>query len=168
MQPKACFASFFPSSSDFPLNPPNPPRAPEVSPADFERLAAFRYALRKFLRFSEEAAIATGLPPQQYQALLAIKGFRPSDPRPMIVGDLAESLQVEHHTAVGLINRMIKEELVAKHQSAGDRRQMQLSLTTRGETLLAGLAMTHRTELRRLSPQLQTLLDQLADAPSES
>lgn len=140
---------------------------PVVSQAHYERLAAFRYALRRYLRFSEEVAIAGGLPPQQYQAILAIKGFKPPDgARPMIVADLAEALQIEHHTAVGLISRMIKEDLVNKQQGARDRRQMQLSLTARGELMLANLAATHRAELRRLTPQLRILLDQLADAPS--
>jgi DNA-binding MarR family transcriptional regulator len=56
--------------------------------------------LRKFLRFSEEAALAVGLTPQQHQALLAIKGF-PGDHR-MTVGELAERLQIRHQSAVGL------------------------------------------------------------------
>lgn len=131
--------------------------------ADYERLAAFRYALRRFLRFSEEAAIAAGIPPQQHQALLAIKGFRSEPGHPMHVGDLAEWLQIAPHTAVGLVNRLIKEELVKKEQGVRDRRQMQLSLTSRGESVLESLSQAHRNELRRLTPQLRKLLDHLAD-----
>ena len=136
--------------------------SPVISPADYERLAAFRYALRRFLRFSEEAAIAAGIPPQQHQALLAIKGFRSEPVRPMYVGDLAEWLQIAPHTAVGLVNRLIKEELVKKEQGAHDRRQMQLSLTGRGESVLESLSRTHREEVRRLTPALRKLLDHLA------
>ena len=133
-----------------------------TSQADYERLAAFRYTLRRFLRFSEEAAITAGIPPQQHQALLAIKGFRSDPARPMHVGDLAEWLQIAPHTAVGLVNRLIKEELVKKEQGTHDRRQMQLSLTSHGEAVLASLSAVHRQELRRLTPQLRKLLDQLA------
>lgn len=133
-----------------------------ISQADYERLAAFRYALRRFLRFSEDAAIAAGIPPQQHQALLAIKGFGSEGVQPMLVGDLAERLQIAPHTAVGLVNRLIKEELVSKEQGTRDRRQMQLSLTRRGESVLESLSLAHREELRRLTPQIRRLLDQLA------
>ena len=141
------------------------PRSPMVSQADYERLAAFRYAMRRFLRFSEEAAIAAGIPPQQHQALLAIKGFRSEGAQPMYLGDLAEWLQIAPHTAVGLVNRLVKEELVNKEQGTRDRRQMQLSLTEHGESVLESLSVTHREELRCLTPQLRQLLDQIADEP---
>ncbi len=158
----------FPPASDnidLPMPAKTRPRSSVVSPADYEQLAAFRYALRRFLRFSEEAAIAAGIPPQQHQALLAIKGFRPEPARPMSVGDLAERLQIAPHTAVGLVNRLIKEKLVHKEQGTRDRRQMQLLLTRRGESVLESLSLAHREELRRLTPQLRKLLDQLADEP---
>ena len=134
-----------------------------ISQVDYERLAAFRYALRRFLRVSEDAAIAAGIPPQQHQALLAIKGFGSEGGQPMLVGDLAERLQIAPHTAVGLVNRLIKEELVSKEQATRDRRQMQLSLTQRGKSVLESLSLAHREELRRLTPQIRRLLDQLAD-----
>ena len=141
------------------MNPPLPPAA--VSPAEYERLAAFRYALRRFLRFSEEAAIAAGLPPQQHQALLAIKGFA-ADRGAITVGELAERLQIAPHSAVGLVGRLIKEDLVQKQPGQQDRRQMQLRLTPRGDQTLETLSTVHREELRRIAPQLQRLLEQLA------
>src|ERR1700761_5506251 len=82
--------------------------------SQFETLAAFRYALRRFLHFSEEAAHAAGITPQQYQALLAIKGF-PSREK-VTVGELAERLQLRHHSAVGLVDRLVTEKLA--HRSA--------------------------------------------------
>ena len=136
------------------------PEQTPVTPSEYERLADFRYALRRFLRFSEEAAIAAGIPPQQHQALLAIKGFTESD-GPMTVGRLAERLQIEPHSAVGLIQRLLKEELVQREQSLQDKRQVQLRLSARGEEILARLSSVHREELRRVAPQLQTLLEQL-------
>ena len=136
------------------------PESTRVSPAEYARLAAFRYTLRRFLRFSEEAAIAADMPPRQHQALLAIKGFSAED-QPITVGELAERLQVEPHSAVGLVQRLLKEDLVQKQQAPQDRRQMQLRLSARGEEILANLSSVHREELRRIAPQLQTLLDQL-------
>jgi DNA-binding MarR family transcriptional regulator len=143
------------------MNPSS--KATRVTPVEYERLASFRYALRRFLRFSEEAAIAAGVPPHQHQALLAIKGFSGQD-QPITVGELAERLQIAHHSAVGLVQRLIKEDLVQKQQALQDRRQMQLRLSTHGEEILSKLSSIHREELRRIAPQLQTLLDQFANA----
>lgn len=137
------------------------PEPPPVTGAEYRRLAAFRYTLRRFLRFSEEAAIAAGLPPHQHQALLAIKGF-PADERAMTVGELAERLQIEPHSAAGLVQRLFKEDLVQKEPGGKDRRQVQLRLSARGEQILARLSAAHREELRRLAPEWQILLDQLA------
>lgn len=130
----------------------------DLSQSDYERLAAFRYALRRFQRFSEDRAIAAGIPPQQHQALLVIRGFPGG---PMTVGALAEWLQIEPHSAVGLVNRMVKEDMLLKHRGARDRRQMELTLTARGEETLRQLSAAHRAELRRLAPELQQLLESL-------
>jgi hypothetical protein len=46
-----------------------------VTKKEYGTLAAFRYRLRHFLRFSESAAEAAGLTSRQYQALLAIRGL---------------------------------------------------------------------------------------------
>ncbi|MEO6753630.1 MAG: helix-turn-helix domain-containing protein, partial [Chthoniobacteraceae bacterium] len=78
-----------------------------LSKSQYEVLAAFRFALRRFLRFSEDAATAAGITPQQHQALLAIKGFPARDR--VTVGELAERLQIRHHSAVGLIDRLVAE-----------------------------------------------------------
>src|SRR5260221_2588954 len=78
--------------------------------AQYETLAAFRYALRRFIRFSEKAAEVAGITPQQHQALLAIKGFPGRDR--VAVGELAERLQLHHHSTVGLIDRLVAEKLV--------------------------------------------------------
>ena len=88
--------------------------------SEYETLAAFRYALRQFMHFSEEAAQAAGITAQQYQALLAIKGFPGRDS--VTVGELAERLQLRHHSAVGLIDRLVAEKLAVRVPSAEDRR----------------------------------------------
>ena len=96
------------------------PRPEQLDKAQYEALAAFRHALRKFLRFSETAAQAAGVTPQQHQALLAIKGFPGRDQ--VTVGELAERLQLRHHSVVGLIDRLVLEKLVIRLPSPKDRR----------------------------------------------
>lgn len=135
------------------------PRRKSISKSQYENLAAFRFALRKFLRFSEDAAGAAGLTPQQHQALLAIKGFPGRDQ--VTVGELAERLQVKHHSAVGLIDRLVLENLVERHASKEDRRQVRIRLTKRGESMLEELSSMHREQLRLIGPELSTLLQRL-------
>ena len=133
----------------------------KVSKSEYEALAAFRYALRQFQRFSETAAKAVGLTPQQHQALLAIKGFPERDY--VTIGELAERLQIRHHSTVGLVDRLVRQGLVAREPSEDDRRQVHVSPTRRGRDLLEKLAEVHREELRRVGPQISELLDRLAD-----
>jgi DNA-binding MarR family transcriptional regulator len=133
--------------------------SPNLDKAQYETLAAFRYALRQFLRFSEEAAQAAGVTPQQHQALLAIKGFPGRDR--VTVGELAERLQLRHHSAVGLIDRLEAEKLVLREPSESDRRQVLIQLTSRGENVLAKLSSSHREQLKRIGPEMRQLLEQL-------
>ena len=131
-------------------------RTSGLAPADYERLAEFRYLLRQFLIFSEQAAERAGLTAQQHQALLAIKGFGAA--RPLTVGELAGRLGIKHHSAVGLVDRLLAKSLVRRQAGARDRRQVMIRLTSRAERLLARLSAAHRAELERLAPLLQTLL----------
>ena len=123
-----------------------------LSDADYRALSDIRFALRKFLAFSEEMAAAQGLTPQQHQALLSIRGMPDGS---ATVGHVAERLLLKPHSASGLVGRL--ESL----WSAEDRRQTVLRLTRKAETCLAGLSATHRHELQRLRPELQRLLSQL-------
>lgn len=136
------------------------PRPRKISQSQYETLAAFRFALRQFLRFSEQAAQGAGLTPQQHQAMLAIKGF-PGRAR-VTVGELAERLQIAHHSTVGLVDRLTAEKLVTREPSKEDRRQVFVSLTKRGERLLEGLSSVHQEELRRIGPELRELLDEMS------
>lgn len=122
-------------------------------------LAAFRYALRRFLHFSEEAAHAAGITPQQHQALLAIKGFPDRDR--VTVGELAERLQLRHHSAVGLVDRLVAENLVTRAASSSDRRRVFVQLTRHGEHILGKLSAAHTRQLKRMSPELNKLLQKL-------
>ncbi len=134
-------------------------RAGTVSKVVFETQAAFRFALRQFLRFSETAAREVGLTPQQYQALLAIRGYPGRDR--VRVGELAERLQIHAHSAVGLADRLTTKGLAMRVRSVADRRHVFLCLTPRGIRILERVSAANRGELRRLRPQLTRLLDRM-------
>lgn len=113
---------------------------------DYRALADFRYEIRRFLNFSELAARSSKIEPQHHQALLAIKGL----PRKMkvTIGVLAERLQIQHHSAVELTDRMQAHGLIRRTRSPSDRREVLLRPTVRGERLLRDLSLAHRAELR--------------------
>lgn len=120
--------------------------------ADYESLAEARYQIRRYLRFSEQASRAAGLEPRQYQLMLAIKGL-PKGTRPRI-GELAERLQTQHHSTVELVNRLSAGGYVRRHRAGGDRREVLVALTPKGERVLRKLFLHHRAELRMRGPAL--------------
>lgn len=116
-----------------------------LSKANFELLAEFRYQLRRFLRFSEEATRNSGLTPLQYQLLLQIKGFPGREWA--TVGELSERLQAKHHGVVALVSRCEAAGLVSRQASRDDRRRVEVRLTPAGEQCVQHLARLHREEL---------------------
>jgi DNA-binding MarR family transcriptional regulator len=120
--------------------------------ADYQSLAEFRYQIRRYLHFSERAARAGGLEPRQYQLMLAIKGL-PGNLRPRI-GELAEQMQIQHHSTVELVNRLSAGGFVRRRRGGEDRREVLLSLTPKGEKVLRELALHHKAELRNAGPGL--------------
>jgi DNA-binding MarR family transcriptional regulator len=123
---------------------------------NYRALAEFRYQIRRFLRFSEDTARAGGLEPQQYQLMLALKGLT-ADLRPR-VGEIAERLQIRHHSTVELVDRLARRGLIKRRRSDSDRREVFLELTPRGDKLLQEMALRHRAELRELAPDLVAAL----------
>ena len=119
--------------------------------ADYRRLADFRYALRRFIRFSEEAARHASISPTQYQLLLFVRGFPGGPPT---IAELAERLQVEHHSAVGLVDRSVRAGLVARRRDTRDARRVRVGLTGRGQNLLVRLIRAHSPEVGRLAATL--------------
>jgi DNA-binding MarR family transcriptional regulator len=130
---------------------------------DYARLAAFRHALRRFLRFSETAAGRVGLTTQHYQAMLVVRGC-PDDKR-VTINDLAQQLLIKHNSAVELVDRLAREGLVVRETSHADRRKVELRLTSRGRTVLAKLAAMHRAELQRIGPILKRFFAELSRPP---
>jgi DNA-binding MarR family transcriptional regulator len=124
--------------------------------ADFQRLAEFRYRIRQFLHFSEEAARQTGIEPQQHQLMLAIKGL-PPDLRPTITV-LASRLCLRHHSTVELIDRLVERGAAVRRASEQDRREVLVELTSHGEELLRQLSILHWQELQTSGPALSDAL----------
>lgn len=127
---------------------------------DYAQLAAFRHALRKFLRFSEDAAAEAGITGQHYQAMLVVRSC-PDDARVMI-SDLAQQLLIKHNSAVELVDRLVEQDLLKREASPRDRRKVELSLTARGRNVLAKLASVHRAELHRIGPVLERFFADLS------
>lgn len=125
------------------------------SKAEYEAVAAFRHELRRFLRFSEDAARSHGLTPQQHQLLLTIKGFPGRDWA--TIREIAERLQLRHHSVVGEIDRAVSAGLVTRSPHPTDRRAVDIRLTPAGETVLASLTAAHQHELTRMRGQLAAL-----------
>jgi len=128
-----------------------------LSDRDYGTLAQFRRALRQFVRFSEERARAAGLTPSQHQLLLAVRGA----PAPPTIGDVADALQLRHHSTVELVDRAQSAGLVERVADKGDARRQLLRLTRKGDTVLAGLTQTHREELRRFRAEMLDVLKEL-------
>ena len=131
----------------------------QVSDADYQTLAAFRAALRRFLRVSEDLAHGLGLTPQQHQAMLAIRGY-PGGVWPT-VGQLAARLQLNHNSAVGLVTRLVNNGYARREPSKEDQRRVHVSLTPKGHGILDKLTEAHRVELRHVGPEIAHLLTEL-------
>jgi DNA-binding MarR family transcriptional regulator len=137
-----------------------PPAAPDLTDAEYAELLAFRTSLRRFLQWSEQQATALGITPAQHQLLLAIRGRIGSvkDAAGPTIGDVAESLLLRHHSAVGLVDRAVAANLVERHADSEDQRIVRLRLTPLGARRLRQLAGLHLAELRRMMPAIGSAL----------
>lgn len=123
---------------------------------EYQRLAAIRATIRRFVRFSELAARDAGLTPAQHQLLLAVRGW-PGQGDPAIA-DVAEMLQLRPHSVLELARRTEDDGLVVRSTPEHDRRRHGLHLTAEGERVLAELSVLHRDELDRIGGELVELL----------
>lgn len=131
----------------------------ETRRVDYATLAEWRYQLRRLIGRRETAARTAGVEPQQYVLLLQIKGLEARGA--VTIGMLAERLQIRHHSAVELVDRLVKRGLVARRRDDGDRRQVVVTLRPAGETVLRRLALYSLAELRTEAPALLATLRQL-------
>ncbi|HKD84505.1 MAG TPA: MarR family transcriptional regulator [Terriglobales bacterium] len=130
-----------------------------VKLADYQALAEFRYQIRRFLYFSEAAARQAGIEPQHHQLMLAIKGK--ADQEQARIAYLAERLQIQHNSAVELVDRLVKKGLITRTRGEHDRREVYVQLTPRGERILDELTRHTRAELRSAGPALVSTLRKL-------
>ena len=133
---------------------------------NFKAMAELRYQIRRFLRFSETAAREAGIEPQQHQLLLAVRGL-PDHLRPT-VGVLAERMQLQHHSTVELIDRLVERGFLFRLRSTADRRQVLVKLTHEGERFLAKLAIHHLQEWQSTGSTFVGLLQSIIEVPNPS
>jgi DNA-binding MarR family transcriptional regulator len=133
-----------------------PRQGRDLPPAIYRSLSEFRHQVRRFLRYSEEAARAHGIEPQQHQLLLAVKGL-PKGKNPTI-GELAERLQIKHHSTVDLIDRLERSGRIVREHGTKDRREVLVRLTPEGERILRALSVEHQVELTKVGPKLMRAL----------
>lgn len=127
--------------------------AAQLSPEDYDALASFRYSMRRFLSFSRRAlAEKAQLTPEQYEVLLALKALGGNTG--VTIGDLSERLQVKHHSAVSLVDKLEDLRFVRRARGTADRRQVFVTLTPSGSRILSKVAALHRVEMRARSPEM--------------
>jgi DNA-binding MarR family transcriptional regulator len=130
---------------------------------DYEALAELRYLGRKFMRFSKDFLRANcGLNPEQYEALLAIKAFPAKN---LTISQLSERLQVKHHSAINIVDRLTAKKLITRQAAEPDRRERYLELTAEGANLIEELAVVHHTELCRRSDEMIKALERILRRP---
>ncbi len=135
--------------------------AKKINSSDFKAMAELRYQIRRYLRFSENAARQAGIEPQQHQLLLAIRGL-PDNLKPTI-GVLAERMQLQHHSTVELIDRLVDRNLLCRLRATDDRRQVLVKLTREGEECLKTLSLYHLQELQSAGPKFVKILQDLVE-----
>ncbi len=131
----------------------------DLTDADYEALSNLRYTLRRFMDFSASAAQEEGLPAQQHQALLAIRGHRSEDA--MTIGLLSERLLIAPHSATELVGRLVAAGYVSRKADPADKRRQTLELTQKADDVLKRLTAIHMTEIRDMAPKLIDILQGL-------
>ncbi|MGE5217369.1 MAG: MarR family winged helix-turn-helix transcriptional regulator [Chloroflexota bacterium] len=140
--------------------------ADESTQPNYQAMAELRYQIRRFLRFSETAARQAGIEPQQYQLLMAVKGL-PTNAKPNI-SLLAERMQLQHHSTVELVDRLVERGLLFRLRATDDRRQVLVKLTHDGEEFLEKLALHHLQEWQSAGPTFVQLLQVVIETVGES
>lgn len=139
----------------------NPDTTSEIQTQDYQALAEFRYQIRRYIRFAEQVARSIGVEPQHHQLLLTVKGM-PEGKR-ATVGEIAERLQIQHHSTVELIDRLVERGLVERQRDEEDQRRVLIYLTAQGEEILHKLSQLAVAELRTTGPALVKALNTLVN-----
>lgn len=129
--------------------------------AEYRKLSEFRFQIRRFLRFSEDAARSKGLEPQQHQTLLSIKGA-PAGEDPTIAF-LARRMQLAHHTMVELVDRVVEKGLAERKPSTTDRRSTLVQLTPEGMRVLNDLSLVTYEQIQTKFVELLEALQRVVE-----
>jgi DNA-binding MarR family transcriptional regulator len=137
-------------------------RKQPLQTSDYVRLASFRWALRRFMHFSETETARVGLTGQQYQVMLILRSRAGS--AAVTINDVAREMFIRHNSAVGMVDRLAALGLLLRAAVPDDRRKVSLRLTAEGERVLARLASIHRQKLRRIGPDIHRILGDMTVA----
>jgi len=140
--------------------------ATKITDGKYHALSQLRFLIRKFLQEGDATARDAGLEPQQYLLLLAIRGLQAGQ-EPSIRA-LADRLALRHHSTVELIDRLEAHGLVKRTRGREDRRQVLVSLQTRGEKLLEKVVAKRIVELRSHGHALVAAISKLLESESMS
>jgi DNA-binding MarR family transcriptional regulator len=135
------------------------PRQTDVTLADYRALAEFRYEITRYLAFSDKAVEAAGLRSRQYQLLLALKGL--PEGMEATITNLADRLGIRHHSAVELVDRLEKRNLVKRERSDVHRSFVFVRITRTGEMMLRKLVASRKADLQVAGPILVKALTTL-------
>jgi DNA-binding MarR family transcriptional regulator len=137
------------------------PSSNDLSEPDvlLQTLAEFRYELRKFLHFSEDKALKSGLHPQQHQLLLQVAGA-PGNTL-VNIAYVAGRLGLKHNSTVELVDRSEAEGLLERSIDPEDKRRTILLVTQKGRRVLNRLAEDHAQELSDAAPRLALALREI-------
>ena len=130
-----------------------------ISLKEYRALAEIRYQIRCFLHFSDQIARTAGIESQQHQVMLALKGLPKG--KQATISYLAERLQLQHHSMVELIDRLVERDFVQRRRDEVDQRRVIVALTPHGEEVLRELSLSHRNELQAAGPALGQALNAL-------
>jgi DNA-binding MarR family transcriptional regulator len=122
---------------------------------DYEKLLDLQTGLRRFLRWSEDQALAEGLTGAQQELLLAVRGH--PDRRGPTIGEVSRYLMRRSHTTVSLVDRAVAAGLLERRADREDQRVVRLALTASGNRHLDRLAGLYREQLARLGPRASGL-----------
>jgi DNA-binding MarR family transcriptional regulator len=122
-------------------------------------LAEFRFEMRQFLHFSENAALEAGLQPQQHQLLLQVAGAPAATA--VTIAYAAERLGLKHNSTVELVDRSEREGLLTRATDPDDKRRAILRVARKGSRILAQLSGDHARELNELAPRLVKALENI-------
>lgn len=123
------------------------------------RAADFRAALRDFQSRTEQVLRTQGLTTQRYLLLLFVKGAADGNGRPTM-SELRGRLKLSPNTVTELVTRAEEAGLVVREAAEGDLRFVHVTLTSRGERVLAS-AFAETEAYRR---DLARSFDALAEA----